>query len=97
MSLAKKLLNEKRPPGPGLPCGIGKIIENAAEEDRKALELVFSAPSSAGGITNVQIHKILLEEGYEVAFASVRMHRLKRCRCFVGKSALYEKKRKASV
>lgn len=91
--LANRLLSEKRPQGPGLPCGVGKIIQSVGEEDRKALEFVFESPSSSGGITNVQIHKILLEEGHVVAFASVRMHRAKRCRCYVGKQASFDKQK----
>lgn len=91
--LANRLLTEKRPQGPGLPCGVGKIIESVGEDDKKALEFVFASPSSAGGITNVQIHKILLEEGHVVAFASVRMHRAKRCRCYVGKTVAFDKKK----
>jgi hypothetical protein len=96
-SLADKLLREKRPPGPGLPCGIYKIMEEVSEDDRKALEIVFSSSSSSGGITNVQIHRILMDEGFKVAFASIRMHRAKRCRCYVGKAALYQKELSQNV
>lgn len=96
--LASRLLTEKRPQGPGLPCGVGKIIDSVGEDDKKALEFVFESPSSAGGITNVQIHKILMEEGHVIAFASVRMHRAKRCRCYIGKQAAFDKKKaEASV
>jgi hypothetical protein len=91
--LADRLLNEKRPQGPGLPCGVSKIMESVSEDDRKALEFVFEAPSSAGGITNVQIHKILMEEGHVIAFASIRMHRAKRCRCYVGKKVAFDNKK----
>jgi len=96
--LADRLLSEKRPQGPGLPCGVSKILESVSEDDRKALEFVFEAPSSAGGITNVQIHKILTEEGHIIAFASIRMHRAKRCRCYIGKKVAFDKKKdEASV
>lgn len=94
--LADRLLSEKRPQGPGLPCGVKKIIDSVGEEDKKALEFVFAAPSSSGGITNVQIHKILVDEGHDIAFASVRMHRAKRCRCYIGKQASFEKKKAES-
>lgn len=94
--LSKRLLSEQRPPGPGLPCGVGRLIASVSEEDRKALEIVFASPSSSGGITNVQIHKILMEEGHEVAFGSVRMHRSKRCRCYIGKAAIYQEKLRAA-
>lgn len=90
-NLADRLLNEKRPQGPGLPCGVKKIMESVSDDDRKALEFVFESPSSAGGITNVQIHKILMEEGHVIAFASIRMHRAKRCRCYVGKKVAFDK------
>lgn len=97
-NLADRLLNEKRPQGPGLPCGVKKIMESVSEDDKKALEFVFDSPSSSGGITNVQIHKILMEEGHVIAFASIRMHRAKRCRCYVGKKAAFDnKKAEASV
>jgi hypothetical protein len=92
-NLADRLLNEKRPQGPGLPCGVKKIMESVSPDDKKALEIVFESPVSSGGITNVQIHKILVEEGHAIAFASIRMHRAKRCRCYVGKNIVFDKKK----
>lgn len=86
MSLAKKL-TELAPPPVGLPCGVEKTLKVLNDEDRKALEAIMNSPVMRGGISNRQIHEILLAEGYDVAFASVRLHRSKQCRCFVGKES----------
>ena len=86
MSLAKKM-TELAPSAVGLPCGVEKTLRVLNEEDKKALEAIMNSPVIRGGISNRQIHEILLAEGYDVAFASVRLHRSKQCRCFVGKES----------
>lgn len=86
MSLAKKL-TELAPPAVGLPCGVAKVLGVLQGDDKKALETIMDSPVMRGGISNRQIHEILLTEGYDVAFASVRLHRSKQCRCFVGKES----------
>ncbi len=98
MSLAKKL-TELAPPAVGLPCGVGKTLKILNDEDRQALEAVMNAPVIRGGVSNRQIHEILLAEGYDIAFASVRVHRSKQCRCFVGKDSELRKaiRQKAKV
>ena len=98
MSLAKKL-TELSPPAAGLPCGISKILSVLEGEDKKALEAIMGSPALRGGISNRQIHEILLNEGYDIAFASVRLHRSKQCRCFVGKDSEVRKmnRKKASA
>jgi hypothetical protein len=83
MSLADKLKEATRSV-PGLPCGIAKLIASLNEEDRKAIEIVFSSKSIKGTISNVQLHELLLSEGYDIAFSSIRLHRGQRCRCYVG-------------
>jgi len=84
MGLADKLNSTPRSE-PGLPCGVGKLMNELDGDDRQALEAVFSERSRPGTISNVQIHEILLGEGHDIAFASISMHRRKQCRCFVGK------------
>lgn len=86
MGLAKKL-TELAPPAVGLPCGVAKVLGILVGDDKKALETIMDSPVMRGGISNRQIHEILLTEGYDVAFASVRLHRSKQCRCFVGKES----------
>jgi hypothetical protein len=84
MSLAEKLRDIKRSE-PGLPCGIGKLLTELEGEDKEALELIFSTRSKSGTVSNRQVHRILLDEGYEVAFASITLHRRQQCRCFTGR------------
>jgi len=86
MSLAEKL-NKITPSAPGLPCGIAKILAGLATEERKALETVMGVRSVPGGISNRQVHEILLDEGYDIAFASIRLHRSQQCRCYIGKNS----------
>jgi hypothetical protein len=87
LSLAEKLKTTQRSQT-GLPCGVGKLLSELSGDDKEALEIVFSTPSRRGTISNVQIHKILLSENYDVSFASVRLHRQKICRCYVGQNNL---------
>lgn len=86
MSLADKLKTATRSE-PGLPCGIGKVLQKLEGEDKEVLEIIFSSRSVPGTISNRQVHEILISEGHDVAFASVRLHRLKQCRCFSGKNS----------
>lgn len=91
MSLADKLKEATRT-GPGLPCGVAVLLDTIKGEDREALELIFSSKSVRGNIPNTKIHSILVSEGYDIAFASIRLHRGQRCRCFVGANGLLRKK-----
>lgn len=86
MSLAERINNLKQT-GPGLPCGIGKLLTQLNDVDKEALIAVFNANPYPNGVSNRLIFKILSEEGYNVAFASVRLHRAKNCRCFIGKDS----------
>ncbi len=83
MSLAEKLKEATRT-GPGLPCGVSVILESLKGEDKEALELIFSTKSVRGTIPNTKLHKILISEGYDIAFASIRHHRAQACRCYTG-------------
>jgi hypothetical protein len=87
MSLAEKLKQTKRSE-PGLPCGVGKLLQELDGEDKEALMMVFSSRSRSSTISNKQLHDILISEGHEVAFASVRLHRLQQCRCYVSKNGI---------
>lgn len=85
MSLAKKL-SIASPSEPGLPCGIEKIKRDMSKEDSEALDLVMSVTNSESKrLSNRQIHNVLLSEEYDIAYASIALHRRKQCRCFVGK------------
>lgn len=86
MSLAERISNLNQT-GPGLPCGIGKLLTQLSDVDKEALIAVFNANPYPNGVSNRLIFKILSEEGYNVAFASVRLHRAKNCRCFIGKDS----------
>jgi hypothetical protein len=92
VTLAEKL-NQMTPSSPGLPCGISLVLNVLTGEDKKALEVVMGSPSIKGSISNRQIHKLLLSEGYEIAFSSIRLHRSKQCRCYTGKLTLAETKK----
>ena len=87
MGLAEKLASIK-PNSQGLPCGIRKIIDGLKkEEDIQALQNIMEMRTYPHGVSNRQIHGILLEEGYDIAFASIRLHRSKQCRCYIGKNS----------
>jgi hypothetical protein len=89
VSLAEKLNSATRTQ-PGLPCGVGKLLTELKGEDKEALEIIFSTRSLPGTVSNRQVHKILLEEGYEIAFASITLHRRKQCRCFTSRDQAYK-------
>lgn len=91
MSLANKLKTATRTET-GLPCGVGKILQKLEGEDKEALEIIFSSRSVRGTISNRQVYEILISEGHDVAFASIRLHRLNQCRCFLGINSPLRKK-----
>lgn len=83
MSLVERLANVK-PRESGLPCGISRILGELSSEEQQALEQVlFSEPRT---ISNAQLQEILIDEGYDISNASIKLHRRKQCRCFVGKN-----------
>ena len=84
MSLSEKLKTATKNE-PGLPCGIAKLMSVVSDEDRKALEIIFSTKAGNGSISNIKVHEIIVSEGHNIAFASVRLHRAKVCRCYIGK------------
>ena len=87
MGLADRL-KDISPNHPGLPCGIKKILDSLDnEEDKEALTKIMDMRSYPIGVSNRQIHEILIDEGHDVAFASIRLHRSKQCRCYVGKDS----------
>ena len=96
MSLADKL-KEATCTGPGLPCGVAVLIETLEGEDRKALEIIFSTKSVRGTVPNTKLHKILISEGHDIAFASIRHHRAQACRCYTGQDGLIRKTSKKII
>jgi hypothetical protein len=94
VSLADRLKQATRAT-PGLPCGVAKLMASVSQEDREALEIVFSTKSISGTVSNVQLHRLLIEEGYDTSFSSIRLHRGQICRCYTGKEARDSNRMKA--
>ena len=86
MSLSEKLKKANKAER-GLPCGIGKLLSIVSDEDKEALELIFSTKAGNGAVSNIKIHEIIRSEGHDIAFASIRLHRSKTCRCYIGRAA----------
>lgn len=83
--------------GPGLPCGVTALLQKLEGEEKKVLELLFSTPAGKNTIANTKLHEILIGEGHNIAFASIRHHRSKQCRCFTGAHGLLRKKPKSII
>lgn len=84
MTLADKL-NTLEGSKTGLPCGISTLKTKMSEEDFSALEAVLSIKFKTGGIGNRKIQDLLTQEGYDVSYASITLHRRRECRCFTGR------------
>lgn len=99
MSLLEKLEEATRTGsvGPGLPCGVTVLLEKLKGEEKKALELILSTPAGKDTVPNTKLHKILISEGHNIAFASIRHHRAKQCRCFTGAHGLLREKSKSII
>lgn len=99
MSLLEKLEEATRTGsvGPGLPCGVTAILKKLEGEEKKALEFIFSTPAGKDAVPNTKLHKILISEGHNIAFASIRHHRAKECRCFTGAHGLLREKPKSII
>lgn len=65
----------------GKACGIAPILDSLTGEDKESLIALLDR-DSFGDVSNPTIHKFLIDEGYNVNFSSVRVHRQKNCRCF---------------
>jgi hypothetical protein len=86
VSLAEKLKKANKPE-PGLPCGVARLLAIVNGEDREALETIFSTKAGNGSVSNLKIHEIICSEGYSIAFSSIRVHRAKACRCYIGRTS----------
>lgn len=84
MSLTKRLA-EAKPKDGGLPCGITRVMSQMEQKDKNALEEVLHQEPRI--VSNVQLQQILLDEGFDVSYASIGQHRRKQCRCFTGRNA----------
>jgi len=93
MSLIEKLKEATRS-GPGLPCGVSTLMDTLKGEERKALEIIFSTKSIQGTVPNTKLHQILISEGHDIAFSSVRHHRSQLCRCYTGADGVIRKNSK---
>ena len=85
MSLSEKLKTATKSET-GLPCGVSRLLSTVSDEDREALEIIFSTKAGNGSVSNLKIHEIITSEGHNIAFASVRLHRARACRCYIGKT-----------
>lgn len=99
MSLLEKLNEATRMGsiGPGLPCGVSLLLNSLEGEEKKALELIFSTPAGKNTVPNTKLHQILISEGHNIAFASIRHHRSKQCRCFTGAKGLLRTNSKSII
>lgn len=88
MSLTERLA-KATPSKSGLPCGIDEAMNRMSSTDKDSLIDVLFGSGSVGRtrISNIQIQRILQEEGYNVALSSVALHRRHECRCYTGKEA----------
>jgi hypothetical protein len=83
MSLSDKLSNASKVSTTRL-CKIGLIIssDSLSKEDRENLKAVLEVPEmDPSRIPNVQIGRILREEGYDISNSAVDRHRRGECPC----------------
>lgn len=84
MGLADRL-NSMKPRQSGLPCSMGLALAQMNDEDKKTMDgVLFDEPRS---LSNVQLVEVLQEEGYDVTYSAVSLHRRKACRCFIGRQS----------
>lgn len=59
------------------------VLERLSADDKQELEAVmFAEPRT---VSNRAIQQLLIEEGYDIAYSSVTLHRRQQCRCYTGK------------
>lgn len=82
MSLTDRL-NSMKPKQSGLPCSMGHSLGKMSDKDRATIEdVLFSEPRA---LSNMQLLEVLQDEGYDVTYSAVSLHRRKACRCFIGR------------
>lgn len=84
MGLADRLSSIK-PKQPGLPCSMGKALSLMEHKDYEVIETALF--DEARTLSNVQLVEVLQEEGYDVTYSAVSLHRRKACRCFIGRQS----------
>jgi hypothetical protein len=83
MSLSDKLNSASKNTSTRL-CKIGVILvsESLSKEDRESLKTVLDvSDSDPNKVSNVQIARILREEGFDVSNSAVDRHRRYECPC----------------
>ena len=65
----------------GKQCGMSLVLDSLEGDDKESIVALLDR-DSFGDVSNTTIHKFLIDEGYNVTFSSVRVHRQKNCRCF---------------
>ena len=71
MSLSEKLKIATKAER-GLPCGVARLLSIVSDEDKEALEIIFSTKAGNGAVSNIKIHEIIRSEGHDIAFAGRR-------------------------
>lgn len=83
MSLSDRL-ESMQPKETGLPCGVGRVLKDMDDKSKQTLEVfMFAEPRT---LSNTQLQQALIEEGYDVSYSSISLHRRKHCRCFIGRT-----------
>lgn len=84
MALADRL-SSMIPKQSGLPCSMGRALSSMEHEDYEVIEKALF--DEARTLSNVQLVEALQEEGYDVTYSAVSLHRRKACRCFIGRQS----------
>jgi hypothetical protein len=63
---------------PGLPCSVGRVLDELPPDEAAALEQMMGPL----GWSAARIYEALAAEGHEVGRQTIGRHRSRACRCF---------------
>lgn len=81
MALADRVT---QPPGnkqPGIPCSVGRLLDELPDSERDALQQMLGTPAKPSEWTQSAIFDALIAEGHRVGQSTINRHRGGYCRC----------------
>jgi hypothetical protein len=78
MALADRVQSDAPERRFGLPCSVGKLLDELPEAEAAALQHMLS-----NGWSQTQIHQAVTAEGHQIGMQTINRHRSRSCRCFL--------------
>lgn len=77
MALVDRIKDDAPERKHGLPCSVGKLLEDLPADEADALRHMLG-----NGWSMTQIYEAVTNEGHQIGMQTINRHRSRACRCF---------------